>query len=118
VNDTAGNSAVRVSRTVNVIAPGELLVTVDFEDPENIAIGFSGGEAVLDPATPSMTVIAAATGATNFIWYLDGMQTGGDNATILIESSALTPGLHEIDLVVFVSGGEQYSSGFSFLVEN
>lgn len=118
VSDTAGNAATEVTRNVNVIQPGELLVNIDLSDPQDITIGFSGQEAILNPSTPSMTIAATASGVATYIWYLDGAQTGSNSSSIMIDSSGLFPGLHTIDLVILTTESEYYSTGFNFEVEN
>lgn len=116
--DTAGNAALEVIRTVNMIGEGNLLVTIDLSDPDDIVVDFNGSEAVLSPLNQDMSVSVTVTGAETYQWFLDGTETGTDSASLFIDGSGLDPGLHFVDLFVTVTGGDMYSAGFDFRLEN
>lgn len=95
---------------------GAATITIDFQNPENPAITFTGAVDEIARGEP-LTVVASA-GYLQYDWYLDGstsdpaLSAVDDRATI--DTGTLGFGTHTVTLIV----DDLYSGRFSFRVVN
>ena len=117
-NDFGNSSA---SLEANVTTPNEAgdpshTIVVDFQNPEDPDISFSGtANEVLRGESLN---ISASSGYSSYEWYLDGSTTvsalSSNGADATIDTTTLAFGVHTVSVVV----DESYSAQFTFLVVN
>jgi hypothetical protein len=104
---------------VSEIALGELDLTVTVTTPGEASVTVSGDGTVLGQFD-QMTVTGGLSGASSWMWYLDGEIVAGETSnsyTVDCFSLSLGLGVHNIT-VIAVTSAVSYSNQMTFTVEN
>jgi hypothetical protein len=118
ISMTEDKSALRqaLQNWYGIIVPLDgLNVTIDFSNPSQPVINFSGQNAVLIRDLAETMNVTATGGFMTYEWFLNGTLSGNDPAWT-VNSVSLSFGTHNVTLVVTDQNGLPYTAGFSFSV--
>lgn len=119
--DAAGNTNTAATQfSIVVQFRGDINLTINLITPSQFNITWDGtGDLILSQGE-ILDVTADLSGATEWIWYLDGdVISGQTNKNIDIDTSTgnMDPGLHRLDVIV-TKDSLKYSAYIKFEVQN
>ena len=116
--DTAGNiSAYTSGSKMTLDGTGSISITITVTSPQNETITFSQVEDIV-VAAGSTLMVSISEGFDSYEWMLDGVILPGQtSATVTVDCSPLTLGVHHLTAFVEKSG-LLYSKTLRFRIEN